>query len=264
MVGSYLLPRNWQLGARFRLVSGNPDTPVAGAVYNASTDRYDPTYGAVNSARDGAFHQLDLRVDKRWVYQRWMLNVYLDIQNVYNRANPEGVQYNFNFRAIQAPAGAASGHHPGHPGGVLMGRHAEHNATTRAGRVDQAAFSLAARRGGERWGPAAAQAQDLPGAAGPAAGVLPQPRASQRGHPHLGGRRVAGDLAQRRLHHPAGADVDPPAGAGAADLFSSVSEDGQENSSLFGLGVEGQVALTGRLALHGGVAWASCNCATNG
>ena len=29
--------------------------------------------------------------------------------------------------------------------------------------------------------------------------------------------------------------------------------DGQENGSVFGLGVEGQVALTGRLAVHGGV-----------
>ena len=28
VVGSYLLPRNWQVGGRFRLVSGNPITPV--------------------------------------------------------------------------------------------------------------------------------------------------------------------------------------------------------------------------------------------
>ena len=30
LVGSYLLPRNWQIGGRFRLVSGNPITPVTG------------------------------------------------------------------------------------------------------------------------------------------------------------------------------------------------------------------------------------------
>jgi TonB family protein len=105
IVGSYLLPRNWQAGMRFRLVSGNPTTPVNGAVYNASTDRYDPTYGPVNSARTGMFHQMDLRIDKRWVYQRWMFNAYLDIQNVYNRANPEGVQYNYNFRESKPQQG---------------------------------------------------------------------------------------------------------------------------------------------------------------
>jgi TonB family protein len=98
VVASYLLPRNWQIGTRFRLVSGNPRTPVAGGVFNASTDRYDPTYGGVNTARNGAFHQLDLRIDKRWIYKGWMLNLYLDVQNVYNRQNPEGLQYNYNYR----------------------------------------------------------------------------------------------------------------------------------------------------------------------
>jgi outer membrane receptor for monomeric catechols len=97
VLGSYLLPRNWQIGARFRLVSGNPITPVVGAVYNASNDRYDATYGKVNSSRLPMFHQLDVRVDKRWIYQRWILNLYLDIQNIYNRANVEDFDYNFNY-----------------------------------------------------------------------------------------------------------------------------------------------------------------------
>ncbi len=96
-VASYLLPRNWQVGGRFRLVSGNPITPVVGSVFNASFDRYDPIYGEVNTARIGTFHQLDLRIDKRWIYQGWMLSLYLDIQNVYNRANPEGLQYNADY-----------------------------------------------------------------------------------------------------------------------------------------------------------------------
>jgi outer membrane receptor protein involved in Fe transport len=97
VVGSYLLPRNWQVGARFRLVSGNPFTPVVASVFNASRDEYDPVYGPPNAARNGAFHQLDVRVDKRWIYRSWMLGVYLDVQNIYNHANPEGLQYNFDF-----------------------------------------------------------------------------------------------------------------------------------------------------------------------
>ncbi len=105
VIGSYLLPRNWQIGSRFRLVSGNPRTPIQGAVFNASSDRYDPIFGATNSSRLGAFHQLDLRLDKRWVYDRWMLNVYLDIQNTYNRSNPEGQQYNYNYRLSRPQQG---------------------------------------------------------------------------------------------------------------------------------------------------------------
>jgi TonB family protein len=97
LIGSYLLPRNWQIGGRFRLISGNPITPVGGSVYNASLDRYQPTYGAINSARLPMFHQLDVRVDKRWVFPRWMFNLYLDIQNIYNRPNVEDFDYNFDF-----------------------------------------------------------------------------------------------------------------------------------------------------------------------
>jgi hypothetical protein len=105
VLGSYLLPRNWEIGARFRYVSGNPTTPVVGSVYNASRDMYDAIYGAVNTARLPSFNQLDVRVDKRWIYQRWILNVYLDIQNVYNRANPEALSYNFNYRQSSVQQG---------------------------------------------------------------------------------------------------------------------------------------------------------------
>jgi TonB family protein len=107
VLGSYTLPRNWQIGGRFRYVTGDPTTPVVGtsSVYNASRDQYDPFYGKVNSARIEPFHQLDLRVDKKWIYQSWILNVYLDIQNVYNRANPEGTAYNYNFRQSQVQQG---------------------------------------------------------------------------------------------------------------------------------------------------------------
>ena len=75
-----------------------PTTPISGAVYNASEDEYRPSYGEVNTARRPSFHQLDLRVDKRWVYQDWMFSAYLDIQNVYNSRNPTDQFYNYNFR----------------------------------------------------------------------------------------------------------------------------------------------------------------------
>ena len=105
VLGTYTLPRNWSVGGRFRFVTGNPTTPVVGSVFNSSRDEYDPVYGGVNSARIPAFHQLDLRVDKRWVYQSWMLDFYLDMQNLYNRANPEGQGYNYNFSKTQVQQG---------------------------------------------------------------------------------------------------------------------------------------------------------------
>lgn len=97
LIGSYQLPRNWEISGRWRYVTGNPDTPIVGGIYNADTDLYDPIIGALNSTRVEPFHQLDLRVDKRWIYEDWTMNLYLDIQNAYNRSNVEGQTYNFDF-----------------------------------------------------------------------------------------------------------------------------------------------------------------------
>lgn len=97
VTGSYRLPKNWEIGTRFRYISGKPYTPVVGAVLNADTDQYEPRSGALNSARVDDFHQLDFRIDKRWVYEDWMLNAYLDIQNVYNHINVQNIEYNYDY-----------------------------------------------------------------------------------------------------------------------------------------------------------------------
>jgi hypothetical protein len=38
-----------------------------------------------------------VRVDKRFVFDRWLLNLYLDVQNVANHANPEGLIFNYDL-----------------------------------------------------------------------------------------------------------------------------------------------------------------------
>jgi len=103
--GTYQLPRNWEIGSRFRLVSGDPNTPVVGQVYNASTNGYNPIFGAKYSDRLPPFIQLDLRVDKRWIFNHWMMNAYLDLQNVFNRANPEAIQYNYDYTKSRVRSG---------------------------------------------------------------------------------------------------------------------------------------------------------------
>src|SRR5690606_4025017 len=64
LTANYDLGKGWVAGARFRYVTGNPTTPVVGSVYDASTDTYRAIYGAVNSERHSAFHQLDVRLEK--------------------------------------------------------------------------------------------------------------------------------------------------------------------------------------------------------
>lgn len=97
MVAGYNLPWDVDVSARFRLVSGNPETPVVGSVYDVDGDEYQPVYGAPNSVRADTFHQLDVRVDKEFVFNTWRLGVYLDIINVYNAMNEEGTRYNYDY-----------------------------------------------------------------------------------------------------------------------------------------------------------------------
>jgi TonB family protein len=93
----YNFPRNWEIGGTFRLVSGNPNTPVVGSIYDALNDVYIPIDGRVNTLRNPLFHQLDVRIQKKWIFEGWRLAVFLDIRNAYNQQNQEGIIFNYDY-----------------------------------------------------------------------------------------------------------------------------------------------------------------------
>ena len=105
LIASYKLPKGYQVGLRMRVVTGNPITPVRGSYFSANDGGYSPLYGPTYSSRLATFHQLDIRFDKAWTFNRWKLSVYLDIQNVYYAKNPEGLAYNYNFSQTQPITG---------------------------------------------------------------------------------------------------------------------------------------------------------------
>lgn len=83
------LKRNWEIGAKFRLLGGAPYTP-----YNYEISALKPVWDVtqqgvfdwnkLNTKRNPTAHTLDIRIDKKWYYKSWSLNVYLDVQNAYN------------------------------------------------------------------------------------------------------------------------------------------------------------------------------------
>jgi outer membrane receptor protein involved in Fe transport len=110
VLGSYRLGRGWEFGARFRLVSGPLDTPVVGppslpALYAADAGSYAPLQGQPFSRRLPVFHQLDLRLDKRWQIKNARVSAYLDLQNVYNNPAAEGMVYSYDFSKSQYQTG---------------------------------------------------------------------------------------------------------------------------------------------------------------
>ena len=83
------LNKNWRVGFKWRFVGGLPYTPYDMET-SAQVEAWDAKggpyldYDALNSERFSSFHQLDLRVDKNFFYQKWSLMLYFDIQNIYN------------------------------------------------------------------------------------------------------------------------------------------------------------------------------------
>lgn len=96
-IGSVELGRNWQISMRFRYVTGDPYTPITGATFDADNDVYIPIAGAYYSERLNPFWQLDMRFDKKWIFNKWILSAYLDIQNITNHANVEAIQYSYDY-----------------------------------------------------------------------------------------------------------------------------------------------------------------------
>jgi hypothetical protein len=83
------LKRNWEIGLRWLFTGGSPFTP-----YNIQEtvriENWDvrpfslPDYDQLNSKRISPFHQLDVRIDKKYFFKKWSLNIYFDVQNLYN------------------------------------------------------------------------------------------------------------------------------------------------------------------------------------
>lgn len=78
--------KNWEAGINWRFQTGLPYTP-----YSASSDlaqnwdvngRGIPDYNRLNTLRSSVINGIDIRVDKKWFFSKWSLNIYVDIENV--------------------------------------------------------------------------------------------------------------------------------------------------------------------------------------
>jgi len=86
--GGKKFKRNWEVGLRWRFTGGSPYTPADEEtsalipVWNLNRGAI-RDYSQLNGERLKPAHFLDMRVDKKWFFKKWALNIYLDVQNVY-------------------------------------------------------------------------------------------------------------------------------------------------------------------------------------
>jgi hypothetical protein len=96
-LASYDIGKGFDVGVRGRYATGYPRTPVVGSYFDTRTATYQPLLGAKNSIRIPEFVELDARVSKRFKLKQSSLELYLDVQNVTNRDNPEEIAYNADY-----------------------------------------------------------------------------------------------------------------------------------------------------------------------
>ena len=88
--------KNWNIGARFRLQSGLPETPY-NLTRSALVDIWNVANGPVqdftqlNTLRGNVAHQLDIRAEKKWIFNKWQLTAYVDMVNVYGSKSASGL-----------------------------------------------------------------------------------------------------------------------------------------------------------------------------
>ena len=88
LTGGKRFKNGWEIGVRWLYSGGSPYTPIdvetssLKAVWDVN-GRGLLDYSKLNTEREGNFHQLNIRVDKKYYLKKWTLNFYLDIQNAY-------------------------------------------------------------------------------------------------------------------------------------------------------------------------------------
>jgi hypothetical protein len=72
-------------------------------------DQYNPQYdGPINEERLKPRHQLDLRIDKYWLFNNFILSSYVDYRNVLRNKNVVGINYNQDYTQSEELLDASS------------------------------------------------------------------------------------------------------------------------------------------------------------
>ena len=98
LVAGYHLPWELDVGIRLRYATGNPDIRQGPGLYDADHDVTIPSVlGVPYSTRLPDFFALDVRIDKRFAFKKWILALYIDVQNITNYKNVEGYSYSYDY-----------------------------------------------------------------------------------------------------------------------------------------------------------------------
>lgn len=82
LTGGYKFGSNWELSGRFRFSGPAPFVPVDAEATLASYPAIVRDFARLGEEELDTFSQLDVRIDKKWNFKKFSLDVFLDIQNI--------------------------------------------------------------------------------------------------------------------------------------------------------------------------------------
>ncbi len=94
--GGYKLNRNWEVSARYRFAGNTPFVPTDLDATLANYPEVVLDYGRLGAEKLDIFSQLDLRIDKKWNFEKLSLNVFIEAQNVLGQQVPQPTEFGLN------------------------------------------------------------------------------------------------------------------------------------------------------------------------
>lgn len=101
-VGGYKLKRNWEISARYRFAGGTPFVPTD---LERTLEVYPDIvldYPRLGEDKLDIFSQLDVRIDKKWNFNKLSFNLFFEVQNTLAQNNPQPPEYGLNRDATGA------------------------------------------------------------------------------------------------------------------------------------------------------------------
>ncbi|MEL6254361.1 MAG: TonB-dependent receptor [Bacteroidota bacterium] len=93
LLGGYKFWKSWEINSRVRLLGGAPFAPID---QNTSLGSYPiliRDYSLLGEERLGVFSTVDIRLDKKWSFKSWALDVFVEFQNVLGATAPIEPQF---------------------------------------------------------------------------------------------------------------------------------------------------------------------------
>jgi outer membrane receptor protein involved in Fe transport len=91
--GGYKLKKNWEVSARYRFAGNTPFVPTDQAATLANYPEVVLDYNRLGEEDLDIFSQLDIRIDKKWNFEKLSLNVFVEAQNILGQDIPQTPQF---------------------------------------------------------------------------------------------------------------------------------------------------------------------------